>query len=66
MIANGNFLMPGNDNIVQNVIPTDKPVPQEPKGDTILDICNNDMSSYINAINAEKQIKIRYDDISAY
>ena len=56
--------MSGNDDIGQHVRPTDKPWPQELKGDTFF-LFNNEMSSYTHKRKVGNQIYNRYDDTSA-
>ena len=64
MKSSGILLMSGNDDIGQHVRPTDKPWPQELKGDTFF-LFNNEMSSYTHKRKVGNQIYNRYDDTSA-
>ena len=56
MEARGNFLIPGDDDMGQRVIPTDKTASKEPREEIISFTCNNNMSSDIQNINIENQI----------
>ena len=58
--------MPGDDDMGQRVIHTDKTVSQEPKEEIIYFICNNEMSSDMNTRKEENQIQIKYADTNAY
>ena len=48
--------MYGDDEIFKHGSPTDKPGPQEPKGDIIYVICNNYMSKYMHTGKKEDQM----------
>ena len=52
--------MPGDDDMGQRVIPTDKTGSQEPKEEIIYFICNNEVSSDMHTRKEENQIQIKY------
>ena len=60
------FLMPGDDDMGQRVISTDKTGSQEPKKEIISFICNNEMSSDMHTRKEDNQIQIKYADTNAY
>ena len=59
-------MIPGDDDMGQHVIPTDKTGSQEPKEEIIYFICNNEMSLYMHTRKEDNQIQIKYADTNAY
>ena len=60
------FLMPGDDDMGQRVIPTYKTGSQEPKEEMFSFICNNEMISDMNKRKEVNNIYIKYTDTNAY
>ena len=66
MKARENFLIPGDDDMGQRVITTDKTGSQESTEEIISFIFNNEMSSDMHTRKEENQIQVEYSDTNPY